>query len=155
MLADPEPAFSLADRWAGHGSLLAVARGLLLPAACETALKIRETAGITAIGTSSADLLHGPIASVHRGAAVLLFDGDPATTTDIAELRTRLQDIGADVADVAPDREATITTPRPASPLLAPIVAVVRGQQLALALSAAKGLNPDAPTGLSKVTAST
>ncbi len=154
-LADPEPAFDLAQHWAEHATLLAVARGFLLPAACETALKIRETVGITAIGTSSADLLHGPIAAVHPGAAVLLFDGDPATTSDIADLRVRLRKIGADVADVAPGATATLSTPPLASALLAPIVAVARGQQLALALAAAHGLNPDSPTGLNKVTVST
>jgi glutamine---fructose-6-phosphate transaminase (isomerizing) len=36
---------------------------------------------------------------------------------------------------------------------LAPIAAVVRGQQLAHALALALGYDPDAPTGLSKVTA--
>jgi len=36
---------------------------------------------------------------------------------------------------------------------LAPIVAVVRAQQLALALARVLGLDPDAPAGLSKVTA--
>jgi glutamine---fructose-6-phosphate transaminase (isomerizing) len=35
---------------------------------------------------------------------------------------------------------------------LAPIPAVVRAQQLALALTLARGLDPDAPAGITKVT---
>lgn len=150
-LADPEPAAALAARWAGSSTLLTVARGLLLAAAHETALKVRETAGMTALGSSSADLLHGPIASVQPGAPVLVLGGDPATDDDLVALRARLTEIGADVARLGPGAgdELRIGTP---GMLLAPLVATVRGQQLALQLSLARGLDPDAPGGLSKVT---
>ncbi len=73
-------------------SLLVVARGLQLAAALETALRERESAGVTAIGTSSADLLHGPIAAVQPGSAVLLVDGDPATAADLRDLGARMVD---------------------------------------------------------------
>ncbi len=155
VLEDPGPVRDLAARWAARESLLTVARGFLLSAAQETALKIRETAGITAISTSSADLIHGPIAAVHPGAATLLLDGDPATAVDVAELRDRLIQLNADVAVMSPDPSAAISTPPSRSALLAPIVSVARGQQLAAELALARGCNPDAPSGLSKVTAST
>lgn len=155
VLRDPGPAQRLAARWAAHDSLITVARGLLLSAAQETALKIRETAGITAISTSSADLMHGPIAAVHPGAPALLVDGDPATATDLVELRARLLALNADVAVMGPSESAALATPRLRSALLLPIVAITRGQQLAVELAIARGLDPDTPAGLTKVTAST
>jgi len=42
--------------------------------------------------------------------------------------------------------------PRPSDPLLAPLLSVVPGQLFAWALALAKRLDPDRPTGLSKVT---
>jgi glucosamine--fructose-6-phosphate aminotransferase (isomerizing) len=59
---------------------------------------------------------------------------------------------GADVALCAPgaaDLPLPIATPE----ALAVVPAIVRGQQLALALAQARGIDPDAPVGLSKVTA--
>ena len=46
----------------------------------------------------------------------------------------------------------TIPIPLPSVPLLAPILSVVPGQLFAWALARAKGLDPDEPRGLSKVT---
>jgi glucosamine--fructose-6-phosphate aminotransferase (isomerizing) len=50
-----------------------------------------------------------------------------------------------------PDAEQPL--PEGISEITAPILAIVRGQQFALASSLRRGLNPDAPAGLSKVTA--
>lgn len=153
VLVDPAPATALAQRWSGTGGLLVVARGLLLAAALETALKVRESAGVTAIGTSSADLLHGPIAAVQPGSAVLLVDGDPATSADLRDLGARLAELGVPAARMGTGDADELTLPPGLQPLLLPIVATVRGQQLAGALARARGLDPDAPAGLSKVTA--
>jgi glucosamine--fructose-6-phosphate aminotransferase (isomerizing) len=48
---------------------------------------------------------------------------------------------------------ADLPLPAALPELLAPIAAVVRGQQLAYALALGRGIDPDAPRGLSKVTA--
>jgi glucosamine--fructose-6-phosphate aminotransferase (isomerizing) len=42
--------------------------------------------------------------------------------------------------------------PKPPTPLVAPLLSVAPGQLLAWALAQAKGLDPDRPNGLSKVT---
>ena len=60
LLADPLPSDRLAAAIGESDRVLVTGRGLLLVAALETALKIRETAGILAEGISSADLRHGP-----------------------------------------------------------------------------------------------
>jgi glutamine---fructose-6-phosphate transaminase (isomerizing) len=152
VLADDNPARELAARWAGQRRLLVVARGLGYAAAQETALKIRETAGVFAQGMSSADLLHGPIASVDPALPVLLLDAGGPGGADVAELADRLISMGIDVAWCAarPDAALPLTAGLPEA--LATIVATVRGQQLALEWSRAIGVDPDAPTGLSKIT---
>jgi glucosamine--fructose-6-phosphate aminotransferase (isomerizing) len=144
VLADPDPAARLARRWRDCATLLVVARGSLLAAAAETALKVRETAGMLAVGTSSADLLHGPIAAVAAGTPVLLTDADPATGEDLADVARRLEAVGADVQRLSPTPDVGAA--------LQPIVETVRGQQLALELALARGLSPDSPRGLSKIT---
>jgi glucosamine--fructose-6-phosphate aminotransferase (isomerizing) len=55
-------------------------------------------------------------------------------------------------AEVIPGAEYVLPVPRPPSPLLAPLLSVVPGQLFAWALARAKGLDPDEPRGLSKVT---
>lgn len=150
LLADATAAEDLARRWADQDALLVVARGPMLAAAMETALKVRECAGVFAVAMSSGDLLHGPIASVQPGAAVLIVDGDPATDPDLQSVRRRLSDRGVDVADAWPDRGVTALTTL--SPLLLPVAATVRGQQIAQALATARGTDPDSPPGLTKVT---
>ena len=60
-----------AARLTDAGQLVAVARGYLLAAARETALKLRETSGILAEGWSAADLRHGPVAAIGAHVPVL------------------------------------------------------------------------------------
>jgi fructoselysine-6-P-deglycase FrlB-like protein len=66
----------------------------------------------------------------------------------VAELRRRA---GRPLL-ILPDDEADIPLPQGMPETLAPIVAVVRGQQVARALALALELDPDHPPGLSKVT---
>jgi glucosamine--fructose-6-phosphate aminotransferase (isomerizing) len=46
----------------------------------------------------------------------------------------------------------TLPVPAPAPQLLSPLLSVVPGQLFAWALSRARGLDPDAPHGLAKIT---
>jgi glucosamine--fructose-6-phosphate aminotransferase (isomerizing) len=50
------------------------------------------------------------------------------------------------------DAAYVLPVPKPPLPLLSPLLSVVPGQLFALALAQAKGLDPDSPVGLSKVT---
>ena len=51
-----------------------------------------------------------------------------------------------------PARSTSSRAPRHRSPLLSPLLSIVPGQLFAWALSRARGLDPDSPRGLSKVT---
>jgi len=147
VLYDPAPARELAARWQKLDRLVVAGRGLAYAAALETALKIKETTGILAEGISTADLLHGPIATVYAGAPVLLIQGGGPADTDLADLRDLLAARGAE--------QAELPLPSGLPETAQVITAVVRGQQLARELALARGADPDAPAHLSKVTATT
>jgi glutamine---fructose-6-phosphate transaminase (isomerizing) len=151
VLADSAAADSLASRWAQATRLIATGRGLAYAAALETALKIKETARVHAEGLSSADLLHGPIAALDSRLPVLLVAGGARFADDDAALASRLAGAGVPSAVCGPAGDLPLpeTTPE----VTAPILATIRGQQFALAASLLRGLDPDAPEGLSKVTA--
>ena len=149
----PSPAEAVAARWADARRLVVTGRGLGYAAALETALKIKETARVHAEGLSSADLLHGPIAALDARLPVLVLSGGRRFAADEAALTARLAAEGVPFAVCGSAANAELPLPLGISEVTAPIVAIVRGQQLALASSLLRGLNPDAPAGLSKVTA--
>jgi glucosamine--fructose-6-phosphate aminotransferase (isomerizing) len=152
-VADSSSAPALARRWTDASRLVVTGRGLAYAAALETALKIKESARVHAEGLSSADLLHGPIAAVDSGLPVLLVAGGERFERDDNALVERLSAAGVPhaVCDSGPD--ADLPLPAGTPEVTAPILATIRGQQLALAASLLRGLDPDAPAGLSKVTA--
>jgi glutamine---fructose-6-phosphate transaminase (isomerizing) len=151
VVLDSAAAGSLADRWADAERLVATGRGLAYAAALETALKIKETARVHAEGLSSADLLHGPIAALDSRLPVLVIAGGDRFAADDAALAERLTAAGVPHAFCGPGGDLPL--PGGVPEVAAPILAVIRGQQLALAASLLRGLDPDAPEGLSKVTA--
>jgi glucosamine--fructose-6-phosphate aminotransferase (isomerizing) len=124
--------------------LLTVARGLHLPTAIEAGLKLAETTGIAARAFSSADLLHGPIASVAAWTPCLLFAPKGRTETVMAEVAEKLRDRGA--------RTIELPLADPGSELLSPILDILPAQLLAYHLTVLRGLDPDNPRGLTKVT---
>jgi glucosamine--fructose-6-phosphate aminotransferase (isomerizing) len=153
VLDDAGPASAAAAAIAGADGLVAVGRGFMLGVALEAALKLKETALILAEGLSSADFRHGPIAVLHHGFPLLSLSASGAAEHDLAELEERVRARGTPLLRIAPHADAELPVPAGTPEALAPIVAVVRAQQLARDLALARGLDPDAPPGLSKVTA--
>jgi glucosamine--fructose-6-phosphate aminotransferase (isomerizing) len=147
------PAAVVAARWANARRLVVTGRGLAYAAALETALKIKESARVHAEGLSSADLLHGPIAALDSRLPVLVVSGGERFAADEAALATRLTAEGVPYGVCGSAPGADLPLPTGVSEVTAPILATIRGQQLALASALLRGLNPDAPAGLSKVTA--
>jgi glucosamine--fructose-6-phosphate aminotransferase (isomerizing) len=155
VLADPEPAEQAARTIGDAAGVVAVGRGFLYGTALEAALKLKETSFVLAEGYSAADLRHGPIAVVQSDFPVLAFSAPGPAAADLAELTDLLRRRGASVIRVAPDAGAELAVPpAPPEPLVA-IPATVRAQQVALALARQRGMDPDVPTGLSKVTPTT
>lgn len=152
VLQEDEPMEELAAWLHDARHLAVVARGLLFGAAQETGLKLQETTSLLATAFSAADLRHGPIALATSGIPVLAMAHPGPASGDVLSLCADLDARGADVRLLGPAPGAVCGWDATASELLAPVLAVIRGQQLALALARRLGVDPDRPAGLSKVT---
>jgi len=152
VLADPAPAIALAEWMRSTDRLVTVARGLLYGAACEVALKVEETTSRFTAAFSAADLRHGPIAIASGGPPVLAFAHPGPACADIIKLVTELRESGANARLAGPVEGSELGWSPAAPEVLAPVLAVIRGQQLALFLARLLGRDPDAPPGLTKVT---
>jgi glutamine---fructose-6-phosphate transaminase (isomerizing) len=152
VLDDDAPMAELGFWLADAVRLAAVARGPLFGAAAETALKLQETSGLLATAFSAADLRHGPIALASTGIRALALAHPGPAAADVLDLARELSARGADVQLIGPVPGAACGWDESAPETLAPVLAVVRGQQLALHLARVLGLDPDRPKGLSKVT---
>jgi glucosamine--fructose-6-phosphate aminotransferase (isomerizing) len=152
LLDDPRPAREAAEVVGDADGLIAVGRGFQYAVALEAALKLKETALLLAEGLSAADFRHGPIAVMKHAFPVLALSDGGAAAPDLAELEATLRERGAPLLRLGPDPGAELPIPAGVPETLAPIVTVVRAQQLAREVTLARGLDPDAPPGLSKVT---
>jgi glucosamine--fructose-6-phosphate aminotransferase (isomerizing) len=135
----------------------------------EFALKLMETCYVVAERFSSADLLHGPIAMLESAFPAFVFCPPGVTWKATEELLIKLHSIQAQTLTIT-DRSnkaacakgvANVTLTIPAdlarksklpTEVFTPIPYVIPAQLFAASLAAAKGLNPDQPRTLSKVT---
>lgn len=137
-----------------HKSLFCLGRGPTLAISNEAALKLKETCLLHAESFSSAEVLHGPMAIVDRGFPVLaLAAADPAEAA-LAEVADNLAEKGAQVfATSAKVRSAhVLPTVRSAHALTDPIALIASFYAMVEPLARARGLDPDAPRHLRKVT---
>src|SRR5918996_1139696 len=137
------------------GSLYVVGRGLGFGIVHEWALKLKETSGLHAEALSAIEVQHGPRAVIDEAFPVLALALDDPAGRDAAAFAAGLAERGhkVAVASAAPVAGAHLPLPPPLHPLLDPIVAVQAFYPLAALLAEARGLDPDRPRGLSKVTA--
>jgi len=149
---------SVAVPFAYAGRMFVVGRGAEFATAREIALKLLETCRVAAEPLTATDLAHGPVAALDSLFPVWAIASDDETLPAVLEAVARAREAGATVvasgsaAEAIPDAEYVLPVPRPPSPLLAPLLSVVPGQLFAWALARTKGLDPDEPRGLSKVT---
>ena len=145
----PAPgAFLPTDEWVNHSlsaaaevngavvrssPVFSLGRGFGFSTAQESALKLMECALIPCKAFSSADFEHGPKALAGHGSAAIVFDGP----------KPDLANQGCEII-IAP----TAPAPDP----LKPIWDVIYGQWTALLAARARGLNPDDPRHIRKVT---
>jgi glucosamine--fructose-6-phosphate aminotransferase (isomerizing) len=149
----------LIDELAVAERALMVSRGYNLATALEVALKLKEACGRFAVGYSSADVMHGPMALAMPSVPMIVFrpDGPMGPAIDEATAAARARGarpwlIGR--AGASDDERALALAPDlPES--LTPLAYVLPGQLLTDLLAAKLGVNPDAPAGLAKVTRTT
>jgi glutamine---fructose-6-phosphate transaminase (isomerizing) len=140
------------------GRMFVIGRGPEFATAREISLKLLETCRVAAAPLTATDLAHGPIAALDGLFPVWTIAPDDQLLPPVSEAAARAHAAGATLlvsgagAAAIPNGDYYIPVPKPKLALLAPLVSVVPGQVLAWALAQAKGLDPDHPHGLTKVT---
>ncbi|WP_045746608.1 MULTISPECIES: SIS domain-containing protein [Actinoplanes] len=154
-LADPAAA-ELAQRYRFASSIVTTGRGYAYPTARETALKLMETSYVPSLAFSGADLQHGPLAMADPDVPVLAVVGEGPGGQSMRDVVARLGERRADVVTIGatdvPGASARLAVPA-VDERHSPLLDILPLQQLALALSLARGEDPDSPRGLKKVTA--
>ena len=151
----------LVEKYTDMQGCVILGRGFNRATALETALKITETSYISARGYSAADFQHGPIAQVYSGFPCLLFAPDGKAFATMAALAEKLRAQHPALICFAHDAvflagsETAVRIPAPVSEWVSPLAYAVAGQLFAYWLCVAKGLDPDTPRGLAKVTQTT
>jgi len=153
VLDDLEASRQAARLLARARSTVHLSRGYALAVAHESALKLVECANVPSQAYSAADFLHGPLAVAAPNVAVVAYGAPGPAHADIELAARKAGNSGAPVIGVglAGDTDLAVSLASVPEPL-APLVLVVRGQQLAYCAAVELGLNPDTPAGLTKVT---
>jgi glucosamine--fructose-6-phosphate aminotransferase (isomerizing) len=134
-------------------NLFVVARGYGLGVAQEAALKLKETCGLHAEAFSSAEVKHGPMALVRTAFPVLMFTQRDDTRAGIAELAAEFAARGAQVLLAGAEARGATSLPIiEAHPVVEPLLTIQSFYAMANALALARGLDPDRPPHLNKVT---
>lgn len=148
----------LVERYVFMENCVVVGRGMNYGNSYELALKLMETCYVVAERFSSADFFHGPLAIVERRFPVVMFGPLGVTEKSSLELLERLRELNADCLSITNSPAIAAISPNSLKlsaeieEFLSPIPFIVPAQLFAALLSEAKGLDPDAPRSLSKVT---
>lgn len=143
-----------AEALGGNPSLFMLGRGPSIAIAGEAALKFKETSGIHAEAYSAAEVMHGPLALLNPGFPVLAFCSRDAAEPFVAEAADRLAQKGAAVFATtgAVSRAKKLPFVATGHPLTDPLALVVSFYAFVEELARRRGLDPDQPPYLKKVT---
>lgn len=148
-----------AERYRFMSHCAVIGRGYNYATAFEWSLKLKELAYVAAEPYSSADFLHGPVAMVERGFPVLVAAPSGVVFGDILELLGRLRnELLAELVVISDNQQALslaqtpLPMPRGIPEWLSPLVSIVPAQLFAFHLTRARGLDPDQPRSIQKIT---
>ncbi|MEW6566683.1 MAG: SIS domain-containing protein [Chloroflexota bacterium] len=147
-----------ANRYRAAEHCVVLGRGYNYGTAFEIALKLKETCYLAAEPYSPADFLHGPVALVESGFPAIVLAPSGATAASLTQFAADLKARGASVLMISDQAEASrlgdvaLRLPTLEAEWVSPLVTIVPGQLFALHLAQARGLDPDRPRGLQKVT---
>jgi len=138
----------------GHDALYVLGRGPGFAIANEAALKFKETCNIQAESYSAAEVMHGPVAIVTPGYPVLGLAARDAAETSVADMAHKLAGQGAKafLTSERPGAAKAIPFAATGHPITDPLALIVSFYGFVEALSRHRGLNPDVPPALKKVT---
>jgi glucosamine--fructose-6-phosphate aminotransferase (isomerizing) len=133
-------------------NLFVIGRGYSLAIAQEAALKLKETCALHAEAFSAAEVRHGPMAIVGVGFPVIAFATSDAAGDDVRAAAREF--LARDAAVLVADATGAMAgVPALAGhPMLEPILMVQSFYRFVNSLSLLRGLNPDMPPHLNKVT---
>jgi glucosamine--fructose-6-phosphate aminotransferase (isomerizing) len=146
------------ERYVEAERCVVLGRGYNYSTAFEIALKLKEICYLPAEAYSPADFLHGPIALLDPGYPAILVAPSGTTYQPLLDFSRQLREKGASILTITDQAKALeaadlpLKLAQPSPEWLSPIPAVVPGQLFTLCLAEARGLDPDQPRGLSKVT---
>ena len=154
LAADWSPA---RDALAGAGSAFVLGRGPALAMAGEAALKLKETCRLHAEAHSAAEIRHGPISLVGEGFPVLVLAAADRAEPMAAETADHLAGLGARAlaTTALARRAAVLPAARTGHPLTDAIPLIASFYGVAERVAAERGVDPDAPRHLRKVTETT
>ncbi len=156
----------IAERYTFMVRAVTVGRGLNYSNALELGLKLMETCYVVTERFSAADLMHGPIAMVEHAFPIFVFAPAGVTWPSISEVLDMVKDLKAETLIFTDEANAGACA-KPArliqlpircsategpEDLYTPIPYIVPAQLFAAHLAWIKGLNPDRPRALHKIT---
>ncbi len=145
---------NLGGRLAHAASLYTLGRGPSYAMSGEAALKFKETCQIHAENYSSAEVLHGPVSIVSQNFPVLAFAAADAAEDTVVEVADAIAGKGATVF-VTSDRVTNarqLPFVRTDHPLTDPLALIVSFYAMVEEVALARGIDPDRPRHLNKVT---
>lgn len=146
------------ERYRFMNECFVLARGINYPIAMESALKIQETAYVRARAYATSDFYHGPFAMIQKDMPVIVYAPNGPTLNDTTDMIKKLKENEAEVIVVSNNDEViemgncSFKIPQTSNDIVSPFYNVVIAQLFACNLSIIKGLNPDTPRSLNKVT---
>lgn len=136
-------------------SCTVLSRGLCYMTALEAALKLQETSYTNARGMSIADFAHGPLAMIEVNTPVIVFVPSDETRQSVIELTEQIGAFGANLLLFAQEETGlpvqTVLLPKTSS-FTTPIAYLAAAQMFACELAQLRGINPDSPRNIKKVT---
>lgn len=138
----------------GSDRLFVIGRGTGQAIAMEAALKFKETCGIQAEAFSGAEVKHGPMALIDEGYPLLIFAPRGPAQAGLVALAEEMRGRGAKILLAAPPGTpgANLPVVDTGSIDLDPISVIQSFYPMVEALARSRGLNPDEPRHLNKVT---
>uniref|UniRef100_UPI0030EE8AE7 SIS domain-containing protein n=1 Tax=Yoonia sp. GPGPB17 TaxID=3026147 RepID=UPI0030EE8AE7 len=117
-------------------------------------MKFKETCQIHAESYSSAEVLHGPVSIVDSGFPVIGLAAQDEAEMALASVAEKIAAKGATVFATSDklSQARTLDTIRTGHPLTDPISLIASFYSMVERVAEARGINPDAPRHLKKVT---
>ncbi len=138
----------------GSNSLFILGRGPSFAIANEAALKFKETCGVHAEAYSAAEVMHGPMALVQSGFPVLALAARDRSEPSVVDAADQLVGKGGAVFSTSALAKLSHRLPFAGTghPLTDPLALIVSFYAFVEAFARHRGLNPDQPRHLNKVT---